>query len=133
MTISRCAFSPTRPPPSYQRSPVVPVASTLSVPDGTLVTARSGWAMPWSTGGGNNRSAHGPSGGVESTRPNSTAPDYPGKPPQGAQSFGGTGHRRRQSCPRGGATLRGLHGNSAGFGDRPREVGPHGRSLGNGH
>src|SRR3954447_20440804 len=56
MTISRWARSPTRPPPSYHRSLPHSLLSAVSVPEGTLHTARSGWAMPWSTGSGNIRS-----------------------------------------------------------------------------
>src|SRR3954470_496460 len=98
MTISRCAFSPTRPPPSYQRSPVVPTSSSLPVPEDTLVTARSGSAMPSSVGGGKSRSAHGPSGGVGSTTPNCRPLENLGKPAQAPRTFAGNGGCEQQGC-----------------------------------
>ena len=51
------AFSPTRPPPWYQRSFCHEPSSAVSTPEWTVDMARSSLAMPWSTGAGNIRSA----------------------------------------------------------------------------
>ena len=58
MTIDSTAFSPTRPPPWYQRSFCHEPSSAVSTPDSTLATARSSRAIPWSVGAGNIRSAY---------------------------------------------------------------------------
>src|SRR4051794_17058323 len=57
-TIGCTACSPIAPPPSYHASPSPPGPCCCDVvPERTLHTARSVCAIPWSTGGGNMRSA----------------------------------------------------------------------------